>query len=211
MGTIPFIEYVKELIKQAHRYQNTKISTGECVMPKYKFGAYKWCFIIISISFFILSGNFNSNILNTFITSFSILVGLLANLLMTVYNMYLKLDGEEIDNQYKRRIFEKKATFLQQFGYLNAYAILLSVLCIALCIGIQLPTLPSVSVSVFDLFKYDFSFELHNALFAIFIWGYSLMKATLVYFVLDLLYIVIYSISSFMDYLNEEISIIKER
>ena len=31
MGTIPFIEYIKELIKQAHRYQNTKISTGECL------------------------------------------------------------------------------------------------------------------------------------------------------------------------------------
>ena len=25
METIPFIEYIKELIKQAHRYQNTKI------------------------------------------------------------------------------------------------------------------------------------------------------------------------------------------
>lgn len=209
MKTIPFIEYVKELIKQAHRYQNTRISTGECFMPRYKFGAYKWCFIIISVSFFLLSDNFKPDILNTFITAFSILVGLLANLLMTVYNMCLKLDSEEVDNQYKRRIVQKKATFLQQFGYLNAYAILLSVLCIALCIGIQLPTLPSVSI--LNLFKYDFSFELHDVLFATFIWGYSLLKATLVYFVLDLLYIVIYSISSFIDYLNEEIMRVKEK
>lgn len=37
------------------------------------------------------------------------------------------------------------------------------------------------------------------------------MKATLVYFVLDLLYIVIYSVSSIVDYLKEEISRIKEK
>ena len=133
MGTIPFIEYIKELIKQAHRYQNTKISTGECFMPKYKFGIYKWCFIVTSLLFFVFSGNYDPNILNTFITALSILVGLLANLLMTVYNMFLKLDGEIVDNMYKQRILEKKATFLQQFGYLNAYAILLSVFCIILC------------------------------------------------------------------------------
>lgn len=123
METIPFIEYIKELIKQAHRYQNTKISTGECFMPKYKFGIYKWCFIVTSLLFFVFSGNYDPNILNTFITALSILVGLLANLLMTVYNMFLKLDGEIVDNMYKQRILEKKATFLQQFGYLNAYAI----------------------------------------------------------------------------------------
>lgn len=209
MGTIPFIEYIKELIKQAHRYQNTKISTGECFMPKYKFGIYKWCFIVTSLLFFVFSGNYDPNILNTFITALSILVGLLANLLMTVYNMFLKLDGEIVDNMYKQRILEKKATFLQQFGYLNAYAILLSVFCIILCIMIQLPLSPSVSV--LDLFLYDFSFELDSILFTVFVWGYSVVKSMLVYFVLDLLYIVIYSISSFVDYLNEEISRIKER
>lgn len=209
METIPFIEYIKELIKQAHRYQNTKISTGECFMPKYKFGIYKWCFIVTSLLFFVFSGNYDPNILNTFITALSILVGLLANLLMTVYNMFLKLDGEIVDNMYKQRILEKKATFLQQFGYLNAYAILLSVLCIILCIMIQLPSSPSVSV--LDLFQYDFSFELDSILFTVFVWGYSVVKSMLVYFVLDLLYIVIYSISSFFDYLNEEISRIKER
>ncbi|GAA6356141.1 hypothetical protein [Parabacteroides distasonis] len=209
METIPFIEYIKELIKQAHRYQNTKISTGECFMPKYKFGIYKWCFIVTSLLFFVFSGNYDPNILNTFITALSILVGLLANLLMTVYNMFLKLDGEIVDNMYKQRILEKKATFLQQFGYLNAYAILLSVLCIILCIMIQLPSSPSVSV--LDLFQYDFSFELDSILFTVFVWGYSVVKSMLVYFVLDLLYIVIYSISSFVDYLNEEISRIKER
>lgn len=209
METISFIEYIKELIKQAHRYQNTKISTGECFMPKYKFGIYKWCFIVTSLLFFVFSGNYDPNILNTFITALSILVGLLANLLMTVYNMFLKLDGEIVDNMYKQRILEKKATFLQQFGYLNAYAILLSVLCIILCIMIQLPSSPSVSV--LDLFQYDFSFELDSILFTVFVWGYSVVKSMLVYFVLDLLYIVIYSISSFVDYLNEEISRIKER
>ena len=209
METIPFIEYIKELIKQTHRYQNTKISTGECFMPKYKFGIYKWCFIVTSLLFFVFSGNYDPNILNTFITALSILVGLLANLLMTVYNMFLKLDGEIVDNMYKQRILEKKATFLQQFGYLNAYAILLSVLCIILCIMIQLPSSPSVSV--LDLFQYDFSFELDSILFTVFVWGYSVVKSMLVYFVLDLLYIVIYSISSFVDYLNEEISRIKER
>ena len=193
METIPFIEYIKELIKQAHRYQNTKISTGECFMPKYKFGIYKWCFIVTSLLFFVFSGNYDPNILNTFITALSILVGLLANLLMTVYNMFLKLDGEIVDNMYKQRILEKKATFLQQFGYLNAYAILLSVLCIILCIMIQLPSSPSVSV--LDLFQYDFSFELDSILFTVFVWGYSVVKSMLVYFVLDLLYIVIYSIS----------------
>ena len=209
METIPFIEYIKELIKQAHRYQNTKISTGECFMPKYKFGIYKWCFIVTSLLFFVFSGNYDPNILNTFITALSILVGLLANLLMTVYNMFLKLDGEIVDNMYKQRILEKKATFLQQFGYLNAYAILLSVLCIILCIMIQLPSSPSVSV--LDLFSYGFSFVLDSILFTVFVWGYSVVKSMLVYFVLDLLYIVIYSISSFVDYLNEEISRIKER
>ena len=209
MGTIPFIEYIKELIKQAHRYQNTKISTGECFMPKYKFGIYKWCFIVTSLLFFVFSGNYDPNILNTFITALSILVGLLANLLMTVYNMFLKLDGEIVDNMYKQRILEKKATFLHQFVYLNAYAILLSLFCIILCIMIQLPSSPSVSV--LDLFLYDFSFELDSILFTVFVWGYSVVKSMLVYFVLDLLYIVIYSISSFVDYLNEEISRIKER
>lgn len=209
MGTIPFVAYVRELIKQAHRYQNTKISTGECFMPKYKFGAYKWCFLAISFLFFVFSGNFNPDILNTFITAFSILVGLLANLLMTVYNMYLKLDSEVVDNRYKQKVLEKKATFLQQFGYLNAYAILLSVLCIALCIVIQLPTLPSISL--FDLFEYDFSFKFFDILFVTIIWGIAIVKAALVYFVLDLLYIVIYSISSFIDYLNEEISRVKEK
>lgn len=178
-------------------------------MPKYKFGIYKWCFIVTSLLFFVFSGNYDPNILNTFITALSILVGLLANLLMTVYNMFLKLDGEIVDNMYKQRILEKKATFLQQFGYLNAYAILLSVLCIILCIMIQLPSSPSVSV--LDLFQYDFSFELDSILFTVFVWGYSVVKSMLVYFVLDLLYIVIYSISSFVDYLNEEISRIKER
>lgn len=209
MKTIPFIEYVKELIQQAHRYQYTKISTGECHMPKYTFGIYKWCFLVVSFLFFIFSKKFDPNILNTFITALSILVGLLANLLMMVYNMLLKLDGEITDNMIKKRIFFKKATFFQQFSYLNAYAILLSVVCIIFCIIIQLPSLPSISI--LDLFQYDISFELNNVLIAIEIWGYSIVKSLLVYFVLDLLYIVIYSISSFVDYLNEEISRIKDR
>lgn len=208
METIPFIEYIKKLIKQAHRYQNTKISTGECFMPKYKFGVYKWVFLIISLLFYIFSRDFNSNILNTFITALSILVGLLANLLMTVYNMFLKLDGEITDTIYKKRVIIKKATFFQQFGYLNAYAILLSVICIILCIIVQLPNFPSISV--FDLLQYEFSFRICDILFVVLIWGYSLVKATLVYFALDLLYIVIFSISSFVDYLNGEISRMKE-
>lgn len=60
---------------------------------------------------FVFSGNYDPNILNTFITALSILVGLLANLLMTVYNMFLKLDGEIVDNMYKQRILERRQHF----------------------------------------------------------------------------------------------------
>ena len=58
--------------------------------------------------------------------------------------------------------------------------------------------------------QYEFSFRICDILFVVLIWGYSLVKATLVYFALDLLYIVIFSISSFVDYLNGEISRMKE-
>lgn len=107
MISIPIKEYIHNLIKESHRYQYTNISTGRISLPKYWFGLLKWIFIGISVYFLLYTSSFKSDILNSLITAFSILVGLLANLLMTVYTMTQKLK-EEPQKLSCRRIFLRK-------------------------------------------------------------------------------------------------------
>lgn len=208
MRAIPFIGYLKRLINQSHKYQYTKISTGDVCKPKFIFGLYKWIFIGIALSFSLFVGNLKSDILNSLITAFSILVGLLANLLMTVYNMAQTLSAEPQETLLQKKIFLKKTRFFKQFGYLTTYAILLSMICIILSILNQCPT--SAISTVSELFYYKYSFETQDILSAFDVLAFGGAKALLVYFVLDSLYIVLFAVSSFIDYLNGEITDMEE-
>lgn len=107
-----------------------------------------------------------------------------------------------------RRIFKKKANFFKQFGYLTTYAILLSIVCIILSILNQCST--TEMLPIVELVKCEWSFTPQDILATSRIIFYGLIKASLVYFVLDLLYIVLFTVCSFIDYLNGEIKDIEE-
>ena len=208
MISIPIKEYIHNLIKESHRYQYTNISTGRISLPKYWFGLLKWIFIGISVYFLLYTSSFKSDILNSLITAFSILVGLLVNLLMTVYTMTQKLKEEPQKTVMQKDIFKKKANFFKQFGYLTTYAILLSIVCIILSILNQCST--TEMLPIVELVKCEWSFTPQDILATSRIIFYGLIKASLVYFVLDLLYIVLFTVCSFIDYLNGEIKDIEE-
>ena len=161
-----------------------------------------------SVYFLLYTSSFKSDILNSLITAFSILVGLLANLLMTVYTMTQKLKEEPQKTVMQKDIFKKKANFFKQFGYLTTYAILLSIVCIILSILNQCST--TEMLPIVELVKCEWSFTPQDILATSRIIFYGLIKASLVYFVLDLLYIVLFTVCSFIDYLNGEIKDIEE-
>lgn len=205
--SIPIGGYIKRLIKYSHEYQYTKISSGEVNMPKYIFGIYKWVFIGVGMYFLIFSKNIKPDILNSLITSFSILIGLLANLLMTIYNMLPKLSDTPTYTNTELELFKKDARFFKQIGYLTTYAILLGIICIILSILNQCPD--SEVLPLIELFKSNWSFNIDDIQATIGIVMYGVIKALLVYFILDLLYIVLFSVSSFIDYMHGEIKDIK--
>ncbi|RHO67719.1 hypothetical protein DW083_17235 [Parabacteroides sp. AF48-14] len=119
-----------------------------------------------------------------------------------------KLSEEPQYTDIQKAIFKKKVNFFKQFGYLTTYAILLSIICIILSILNQYPT--SDVTSIFELFKYEWSFKPQDVLTTSCTIFYGLTKVLLVYFVLDSLYIVLFSVCSFIDYLNGEIKDIEE-
>lgn len=108
----------------------------------------------------------------------------------------------------QKDIFKKKANFFKQFGYLTTYAILLSIVCIILSILNQCST--TEMLPIVELVKCEWSFTPQDILATSRIIFYGLIKASLVYFVLDLLYIVLFTVCSFIDYLNGEIKDIEE-
>lgn len=206
--SIPIGGYIKRLIKYSHEYQYTKINSDEVNMPKYIFGIYKWVFIGIGMYFLIFSKNIKPDILNSLITSFSILIGLLANLLMTIYNMLPKLTEAPTYTNTELELFKKDARFFKQIGYLTTYAILLGIICIILSILNQCPD--SEVLPLIELFKSNWSFNIDDIQATIGIVMYGVIKALLVYFILDLLYIVLFSVSSFIDYMHGEIKDIEK-
>lgn len=69
----------------------------------------------------------------------------------------------------------------------------------------------STTLPAFDLLKTEWSFKLEDIISTIRIIAFGLTKALLVYFVLDLLYIVLFSVSSFIDYIQGEITDIEKK
>lgn len=203
MSSLSFSTYLISLIKNAHKQQYTNIVTGAITKPKFIIGGYKWIFVGGGLFTLLTNVDINKDILTTLITSLSILIGLLANFLIASYAQSDKLSAENIYSDTEISLFNKKVRFFKQFNTLNAYAILLSIVTLLLCL-INL-FWPENEINLLDnFFKCRFSLEIEDIIQTGINSIILLSKGTLVYFILDLLYIVIYSVSSFSNYYKGE-------
>lgn len=126
---------------------------------------------------------------------------------MTLYSVSQKKKEEKAYTDLQRIYKERDLRFLKQFGYLVSYAIFLSVIGIILAILNQLLDIERDLPNAYDLLtKYRFSTSIEDITFASKIFGFCFIKGVLSYVLLDLFHIVLYAVSSFIDYLNREIS-----
>lgn len=201
----PVWGYIVNLCKEVHKCRYNDTVTGkknmlECVVTN-------GIFVLLSGLVFLFVPYIESDVLNSLITAFSILVGLLANLLMTLYSVSQKKKDEKTDTDLQRLYKERDLRFFKQFGYLVSYAIFLSVIGIILAILNQLPDPENELPTAYDLLAtYSFSTSIEDITFASKIFGFCFIKGVFSYVLLDLFHIVLYAVSSFIDYLNREIS-----
>lgn len=202
------LTYIKNLIKEAYKWQKSRIGKSDIEGIKahwYNFSIIQILFIILSLLYVSFKENpFNTDLIGYVSAMFSIFVGLLLSLLILMFDKYQNFDFTTDNRGIRDTAYIRKLKrFFIQFNTLTTYSILIAILNIVLLL----------LCFIFDFFNEKVSLQsfvneiITNKCFD---WKYLQYlvilshRATVIYFVLDFFYLLIYSLTSIYSFINKE-------
>lgn len=199
-----FNRLLLDLIKEAHKYQYAGIADTkdevERKKPRLFFTKQQWILVVFSslVAYF-MQGGFNDEFAGYVVSGLSLFAGLFFSFVLMMFDKFRGIDFESFrDNAREVRLGIRLKNYYKKSTALSFYIILLSLLCILL-----------LSASLFDMKisigKVSSDFPLVTQVFVVLKGvGAFLYRATTIYFLLNFLWITLYLIASFYDYVESE-------
>lgn len=197
--------YLGRLISDGHKWQNIDINGVES-KPKYYFSSLQFIFILVAIgSLFLLKNGFNKDFIGYIIASLSIFVGLFLTLILTVFDIFQKIDFDKSNVSEKGKVFLiQKKNFFKQFIALTSYSILLSITCIFLLSLSLLTDLLNRDVFEFGIVDSYKNIDFKSVWLGGYVWLIIIYRILIIYFFLDFLLMVLYGLTSIYNYIALE-------
>lgn len=213
-----FKETLKTLVHDAHIYQyaevNSSTSSIKKSKPRYYFTKIQWGILMISVLTAITTVNgFGKEFAGYVVSALSLFVGLFFSFILMLIDKFQKTDfspyKKEVNAQLmpigvRLKNYYKKATTL------SFYIIVLALLCILL-LSVSLLSIPFHEV--YQCIKERISIKYVDTWKAIWECSSFILKSTYrgvsIYFLLDFLWITLYLLSSFFDYVGSEYDKVK--
>lgn len=206
-----FKEQLQALLNEAHKYQYADISdTSEEVKqkkPKWYFTRIQWGLIAFSVLIALLMQRcFDKDFAGYVVSGLSLFAGLFFSFILMLLDKFQKIDFEPFkkDNNAELMPFGVRLkNYYKKATALSFYIIILSMVSICL-----------LSLSLFNIKIGISSAPLGGSFIGVLLLlGKSLLtflyKATTIYFLLDFLWITLYLVTSFYDYIFSEYDKIK--
>lgn len=196
-------KYTVELIKQGHYWQYAEVDTKEDKPNKILgFSPIKWGFIFLSsiVSLFFLTKGLSEHLIGCILSGLALYVGFFISFIIFIFEKFYNTDfnkAEKSDLQIAGLIIQKN--FIKQFTSLASYSVLISLVCIILlALGlIYEPMSSELNLEIFITAISDKEYGL--------ITKYALLlfyRITLIYFLLDLVLLTLYVITSMHSYMQ---------
>ena len=213
-----FKEAFKMLVRDAHYYQYAGVNSSELSIKKNKLRCYltkiQWYILIISVVTAITTvGGFSREFAGYVVSALSLFVGLFFSFILMLIDKFQKTDFSpykmEVNAQLmpigvRLKNYYKKATTL------SFYIIVLALLCILL-LSASLLSIPFHEVYLY--IKERISIKYVDTWKTIWETSSFIIKSTYrgvsIYFLLDFLWITLYLLSSFFDYVSSEYDKVK--
>jgi len=206
-----FKDQLLALLKEAHKYQYVDISDTQekekQKKPRWYFTRVQWGLIILSALIALLTqGSFDEDFAGYIVSGLSLFAGLFFSFILILLDNFQKIDFEPFKKENNARLMPlgvRLKNYYKKATALSFYIILLSMLCICL-----------LSLSLFDIkIGITSTFLGDSCMGKNLLWGTSLLaflyKTTTIYFLLDFLWITLYLITSFHDYISSEYDKVK--
>lgn len=198
--------YLENVISNAHKWQkvdiNDKNGINNIKTKFYKFSFCQYFFILSAILICLfLKSPLNENIVSFIINVFAILIGLLTALLIIIFDKFGDIVlPSKTDNEIA--YYKKVIRYFQQFNTLTTYSILIAIGVIILLSISYMSSIFMTKVSIYEVINYIkfCNYENINIKFITKSTVVNLYRITLIYFILDFFYILVYSISSIYSY-----------
>ena len=202
---------LQSLIKEAHKYQYADVSDSEAVVeqkkPRWYFTRVQWGLIAISaLIASLMQGRFNDGFAGYVVSGLSLFAGLFFSFVLMLLDKFQKTDFEPFKKENNARLMPlgvRLKNYYKKSTALSFYIILLSMTSTCL-----------LSLSLFNInIGFCRTFPDDSIVFQILLWGKSLLaflyRAITLYFLLDFLWITLYLITSFHDYIGSEYDKVK--
>ena len=197
MGLDNLLYYVINLIEEGHKWQYQN-ATNSNKAPLLYFTPLQFIAIIISFCFIIsVPSGINHNAIDTLLSSLSIMTGFFLALVVFIYDKYMKLNhnAQTVDEKIDEC---KNQNYLLQFNALTSYAIFISLIVTSILIGILLfGEEINLSNYAFASSWLGIDFKLTIKLSLVII-----VRALLIYFLLDFFILTLYAVCSLFQFLN---------
>ena len=197
MGLYILLYYVLNLIEEGQKwqYQNATCTNKK---PRLYFTILQFIAIALGITFVIVSPEgIENTIVDTLLSSLSIMTGFFLALLVFIYDKYMLL-GSTSSTQRDQIEQYKNQNYLIQFNALTSYAIFISMIVIVMLIGMLLFS----NDFNLDSYKFTTNWEEIDVLLSIKILFVCIFRFSLIYFLLDFFIISLYAVCSLFQFVN---------
>ena len=198
MGIANFLFYVFNLIKEGHKwqYQNATCTNKP---PKWYFTEVQWIAILVAITFVVFSPcGINVDVIDSLLSSLSILTGFYLALIVFVYDKYMTLNQPVETDEDKFNNF-KNQNYLLQFNALSSYAILISIVVILILVANLL--FGGTGENIYD-YTIAPSIDKIDVLLTCKLLGVIFVRLSLVYFIFNFFIISLYAVCSLFQFVN---------
>ena len=213
-----FREALKSLVSDAHLFQyaevNSTTSNIEKNKPRYYFTKIQWGILIISVMVSIATVNgFGKDFAGYVVSALSLFAGLFFSFILMLIDKFQKIDFSPYKKDVNAQLMPigvRLKNYYKKATTLSFYIIVLALLCILL-LSASLLSIPFheicqlvekiISASYIDVWKTIW--EISSFIVK------SIYRGVSIYFLLDFLWITLYLLSSFFDYVGSEYDKVK--
>lgn len=201
MGFWQVILYLRELIREGHKWQRQNV-VGAASDKSFRLSIFQiiGCFLA---GWFVYKNptGVSDTAIDFLLSSLSIVTGFFFAVILLSYDQFRKIDipEEEADDETRLKTL-KSINFLKQYNALSCYAILLALTVIIMLIG---TLLFGKGISLRDeFFSIAMSFKDINWLATARFYALLLWRFLVIYFLLDFFIITVYAVCSLFKFLN---------
>lgn len=213
-----FRESLKSLVSDAHLFQyvevNSTASNIEKNRPRYYFTKIQWGILMISVMVSIATVNgFGKDFAGYVVSALSLFAGLFFSFILMLIDKFQKIDFSPYKKDANAQLMPigvRLKNYYKKATTLSFYIIVLALLCILL-LSASLLSIPFheiyqfvekiISASYIDVWKTIW--EISSFILK------SIYRGVSIYFLLDFLWITLYLLSSFFDYVGSEYDKVK--